>query len=247
MTNPSAVIHLDSCTPQLEIDYGLTLVQKPSRGGNGNGGSGFNFGGFGFLGSGFGQTIPVELSDFQILESSDVVQVAYLAVNAEESRFEVYRSNQRILDYQLIDVTMEKAIDSERLIFVDESVESGKQYYYQIAEIDQWGDRMMHGPLAVSVSSAPAGYLLHDAYPNPFNPSTRIQYSLAENSPTSLQIYNMMGQQVRTLVNAGQTAGVYTIEWDGTSDAGTSVPAGVYVYRLKAGSFESSKQVIFLK
>jgi hypothetical protein len=142
---------------------------------------------------------------------------------------------------------MEKAVDDERLIFVDESVESGKQYYYQIAEIDQWGDRMMHGPLAVSVSSAPVGYLLHDAYPNPFNPSTRIQYSLAENSPASLQIYNMMGQKVRTLVNATQTAGVYTIEWDGTSDAGLSVPAGVYIYRLKAGSFESSKQVIYLK
>jgi hypothetical protein len=72
-------------------------------------------------------------------------------------------------------------------------------------------------------------------YPNPFNPSTTVSYSLPEAAPVRLTIYSVLGQKVRELVDAVQGAGVYRVAWDGRDGAGQSLAPGVYLYRLEAG------------
>ncbi len=80
----------------------------------------------------------------------------------------------------------------------------------------------------------PLSYALEQNYPNPFNPTTNIRYQLSKRSNIHLEIFDLLGKRVKTLVNATQLTGVYTIEWDATNDAGASVASGMYLYRLRA-------------
>lgn len=93
----------------------------------------------------------------------------------------------------------------------------------------------------------PGSYELEQNYPNPFNPTTTIRYQLPENSTVKLQIYNMLGQVVNTLVSGNQQAGRYTVNWDGTSQFGEKVASGVYIYRLQAGAFSQTRKMMLLK
>ena len=93
----------------------------------------------------------------------------------------------------------------------------------------------------------PTGFLLEQNYPNPFNPSTTIKYSLAEPSFVTLKIYNMLGQEVITLINNTQNRGNYTVNWNGKDAGGINVASGIYLYSLKAGGEQSTKKMMLLK
>ena len=83
--------------------------------------------------------------------------------------------------------------------------------------------------------------------PNPFNPSSQISYALPEASDVQLVIYDMLGRQVRVLVNTHQVAGRYTVVWDGRNQLGEAVSSGVYLYRIYAGSFAETKKMTLMK
>ena len=78
---------------------------------------------------------------------------------------------------------------------------------------------------------------MNQNYPNPFNPSTQIRYALPEQSQVVLTVYDMLGRKVRTLVNGVQDAGYRTVMWNATSDLGTPVGAGMYIYTIRANEF----------
>ena len=80
----------------------------------------------------------------------------------------------------------------------------------------------------------PVAYSLDQNYPNPFNPSTTIRYSLPSAGKVTLKVYNLLGQEVRTLVNEVQPAGNQTAEWDGRNNSGNGLSSGVYIYRFVA-------------
>lgn len=84
-------------------------------------------------------------------------------------------------------------------------------------------------------------------FPNPFNPSTTIQYSTPEASQVRLSIYNILGQVVRELVNGQHAAGSYTVQWDGRDALGNVVSSGIYIYQLKAGRQTAVRKMIFSK
>jgi hypothetical protein len=84
-------------------------------------------------------------------------------------------------------------------------------------------------------------------YPNPFNPSTTIRYTLAEASDVRLVVYNVIGQEVRTLVNAAQPSGAYNVVWDGRDAIGRQVATGMYIYRLVAGENLAVRKMIIAK
>ncbi len=93
----------------------------------------------------------------------------------------------------------------------------------------------------------PTEFALLQNYPNPFNPSTTIRYDLREDETVSLKIYNMLGQEVRTLRKGFQMAGEYRVQWDGRNNAGQVVSSGVYIYRLETKSYRATKKMMFLK
>ncbi len=93
----------------------------------------------------------------------------------------------------------------------------------------------------------PTEYALEQNYPNPFNPSTRIQYSLVKSQTVKLSVYNVLGREIATLVNEKQKPGVYHVTWDGSDMTGRQVSAGVYFYRIQAGSFVQTHKMMYLK
>jgi parallel beta-helix repeat protein len=105
--------------------------------------------------------------------------------------------------------------------------------------------------IAVDVEQAPAAvpsdFHLYQHYPNPFNPETRIQYSLSKTTHIRIDIFNTLGQKIRTLVNEQKSAGSYTVVWDGSLDTGEMAPSGVYIYRLITKEFKQSKKLLLLR
>ncbi len=90
-------------------------------------------------------------------------------------------------------------------------------------------------------------FTLDQNYPNPFNPETTIRYYLPQNEFVMLEIYNIQGQKIKTLVNAKQTAGQHRIRWNGLTDSGLKTASGVYFYKLSAGEFMAIKKMILLR
>lgn len=95
--------------------------------------------------------------------------------------------------------------------------------------------------------STPEQFSLAQNYPNPFNPSTNITYTLAKANHVTLVIYNMLGQEMRSLVDAKQAAGSYSIHWNGLDNLGKPASGGVYFYRLKIDNQTVSKKMVLLK
>jgi len=103
--------------------------------------------------------------------------------------------------------------------------------------VDEWG----HG-------GVPDVYALKQNFPNPFNPVTQIRYQLPEVSLVTIQIYDIMGRVVRTLVNSEtQITGYRQVTWNALNDLGQPVSAGMYLYVIQAGDFRDTKKMVLIK
>ncbi|UCH84256.1 MAG: T9SS type A sorting domain-containing protein [Candidatus Latescibacterota bacterium] len=116
-----------------------------------------------------------------------------------------------------------------------------------LKDILEWFENEIPDP--VGVDPIAFANRLDNAYPNPFNPTTTIKYSIKEPGHVSLKIYNVAGQLVRTLVDVKQTPRErgFEAKWDGINDAGGSVSSGVYFYKLTTGGFAQTKKMVLLK
>ena len=101
--------------------------------------------------------------------------------------------------------------------------------------------------LAIDDASLPEAFALHNNYPNPFNPVTNISFDIPEVAEVTLEIYNVMGQKVRTLAQGQHEPGRYKIQWNATNDYGQALSSGMYIYRIQAGDFVSVKKLVLMK
>ena len=97
------------------------------------------------------------------------------------------------------------------------------------------------------LSLVPDAFALEHNYPNPFNPETTIRYAVPEAGKVTLRIYNVLGQEVATLINTDQVAGYYSVQWNGMDRLGRSVASGVYLYRMEAQNFTRVHKMLLLK
>ncbi len=93
----------------------------------------------------------------------------------------------------------------------------------------------------------PLTYDLGNAYPNPFNPSTTIEYAIPVSNHVTLKIYDLLGREVRTLVDRYVTAGTYNVVWDGRDEAGNTVPSGAYLYQMRSSHYSQAKKLVLSK
>ena len=98
-----------------------------------------------------------------------------------------------------------------------------------------------------SEQSIPEEFAIHQNHPNPFNPTTILRYDLPEDALVNITIYDMMGRQVKTLINGLQTPGYKTVQWDATNDKNRPVSAGLYLYTIQAGEFRQVRKMVLLK
>ncbi len=164
--------------------------------------------------------------------------------------FAVYRSNTTGFtpaDENRIGVVTSSA-------FEDGSMSGDGSYYYVVSAFDHAGNESdFSNEIEVLVtgiddrSGVPTIYALDQNYPNPFNPSTVINYQLPSSANTKIVIYNVIGQEVRSLVNGYEPAGYQQTVWNGRDNFGNVVSAGIYFYKLTAGDFVDIKKMVFVK
>ena len=185
--------------------------------------------------------IPVELTSFSgITEKNDVILNWSTATEVNNQGFEIQKKTNG--EYERIGFVEGHGTTTElqNYTFRDKSVNAGS-YYYRLKQMDFDGSFEYSGEIAVEVSQ-PADYFLSQNYPNPFNPSTTISYALAEDIDVSLKVFDILGNEVATLINENQPAGAYDVSFD----AG-NLSSGVYYYTLQAGEFTSTKKLMLMK
>jgi hypothetical protein len=197
---------------------------------------------------------PVELVSFSANVVNNTVSLNWkTATELNNSGFEIERS---VISNEVRNLNWEKigfvsghgtTSESNTYSFSDENISIGK-YSYRLKQIDFDGTFSFSNTIEVDLS-LPQNFSLEQNYPNPFNPSTTIKYTIpnvtlsgVEGSRVTLKIYDVLGNEVSTLVNEYQPAGNYQINFDAKN-----LSSGIYFYRLQAGSFSQSIKMILLK
>jgi len=109
---------------------------------------------------------------------------------------------------------------------------------------EDWSGTGVEGP---ERSAVPREIALLANTPNPFGSTTKIAFALPSAERVTLAIYDLAGRRVRALVDGARPAGTQGVTWDGTDARGESVPAGIYVYRLRAGSFDQGRRMVLAR
>ena len=122
----------------------------------------------------------------------------------------------------------------------------------EISELGQlfWQDTFMFSIDVVGIDellNRPDEYALHQNYPNPFNPSTTIKYGLPQSAEISLTVYNLMGQEIISLIDETQEAGWYEHNWNGIDEKGQTVATGLYLARLESAGFSQTIKMVYLR
>lgn len=141
-------------------------------------------------------------------------------------------------------------------VFCEGLVEFNDQWYLYWGAADQWIegaiidiDKIISGAVNVAATPdyTPSAYFLMQNYPNPFNPVTVIHYYLPIASRVSLKVYNLLGQEIKTLVNENRGIGAHSVIWDATDNFGEKLGSGVYVYTLEVEEFKMVKKMILIR
>jgi hypothetical protein len=122
-------------------------------------------------------------------------------------------------------------------------------WFYGFAFIQVTGEELAKTPSATPdvQQETPDAFELFQNHPNPFNPETEISYDLPNDAHVTLTVFNIVGQKVKTLVDASQTAGHKSLRWDGKDDSGNRVSSGVYFYRIQAGECSQTRRMVLVK
>ncbi len=134
----------------------------------------------------------------------------------------------------------------------------GKDYFWKVRSLDETGNasyysgtgqfKVINSVTAIEEKEViPTRFELSQNYPNPFNPTTKISYSLPQNEFVNIKVYDMIGREVRSLVNKEMLAGNHSLEWNGMDNAGSKVASGTYIYRITTGNFIAVKKMLLLK
>jgi len=216
------------------------------------------------------QSLPVILASFNIAAGNNMAVLNWKTESEIDNLgFNVYRSAKKIEGYrQIASYKMHDQLKGQGssaigkiYTYYDFDLKNEKMYWYKIEDVSLGGNRELHGPVSVipmaSSSTtkqsflAPEKYKLQQNYPNPFNPSTTIRFDVPqlEDAFTGVQlnIFDVTGRKVHTLVNGQVQAGSYKIKWNGLNDSGIQVPSGVYLYILQTNEFSASKKLILLR
>ena len=130
--------------------------------------------------------------------------------------------------------------------FLDNNTFSGKQYFYRLVDISINGRKHFHDEQSILVG-LPNKYELFQNYPNPFNPLTNILYDLPIHSDVHIDVFNVLGQKVATLVNDNQKAGYYKIIWNSKNLHGNNLASGMYIIAIQAAGVKNGKKENFYK
>ncbi|MFQ3607894.1 MAG: 5'-nucleotidase C-terminal domain-containing protein [Chloroherpetonaceae bacterium] len=194
------------------------------------------------IGSDISNSLPVELTAFSATSVREGVKLEWQTASEQNNdRFEIERSLDRTT-FAVVGTVRGAGTTTEAqsYAFVDNTAQNGK-FYYRLKQVDFDGT-VNYSNIVEVVKEKPTTFELAQNYPNPFNPATTINYQLPTSALVTLKVYDVVGREVATLVNARQEAGRYDVRFNGSS-----LSSGVYFYRLQAGSFVETKKMMLVK
>jgi len=193
--------------------------------------------------------LPVELTSYTLENADNVIKLNWqTATEVDNLGFILERSTDpsegfvQIASYQSSENLKGQGTVSEatNYSYLDYgNFQYGETYYYRLSDIDITGKKNV---LETKSITRPEAYSLQQNYPNPFNPVTTIQFSLQKEAKTVIEVYDILGRKVATLLNKQLKAGAHVQTWDARNYA-----SGVYFYRLQSGSFTQVKKMMLLK
>jgi uncharacterized repeat protein (TIGR01451 family) len=191
--------------------------------------------------------LPVELSTFEAKSIGGMVKLLWITESeTENAGFLLYRSETWDGPYERINETIVEGLGTtparQKYEYQDKNVKIGQTYYYKLADMSYQGQIEFHGPVPVLVT-VPQVFRLMQNYPNPFNSETRIPFVLQEEGFVRLDIYNLLGQKVRSLIAADMLPGEQNASWNGLDDQGISMTSGAYLYVLQTDHFRQTKKM----
>ncbi|MBX2977284.1 MAG: T9SS type A sorting domain-containing protein [Ignavibacteriaceae bacterium] len=192
--------------------------------------------------------LPVELTSFNaIVEKNNITLTWQTATEQNNYGFEVERSavcsqNEEWKTIGFIEGNG-NSNSPNNYSFTDNSPLSGL-VKYRLKQIDNDGSFTYSESVEVEIENIPTEYTLYQNYPNPFNPSTTIKFGLPKDSHVILEIFNILGEKVATLINQEMQAGFHNFQF---SIFNFQLSSGIYVYRLKAGEFVQSRKLLMIK
>ncbi len=198
-----------------------------------------------------GSPLSAHLTSFTALIGEEGVQLAWRTESEENTYlWEIERSAVVNGNYTKIGIIPGHGTTSQPhdYQFVDAEELSAGTYWYRLCEVELDGKRNYYGP--VSVDYCPGGrfeFALGKARPNPFNRITTIDYQIKKAGTASLKVYNVLGQEVRTLADGEHAAGRHQAAWDGRDGKGRRAANGIYFYRLEAGGDRASERLMLLR
>jgi hypothetical protein len=201
--------------------------------------------------------VPVELTSFtaSILQNEKAIQLNWTtATETNNSGFEIQKTSPFPSPYQgeggeagrgweIIGFVpgFGTTTEPKAYSFIDDNVRTGT-CKYRLKQINFDGTFEYSNEIEVEVDFTPKEFVLYQNYPNPFNPNTLISYQLPVTSDVTLKVYDVLGNEIATLVNEEKPAGEYEVEFNASS-----LSSGMYLYKLQAGTFVQTKKMILTK
>ena len=193
--------------------------------------------------------IPVELSSFTgRYENEKVILEWTTSSELNNLGFEIQRKIfGKNSNWEVLSFVEGKGTSSERNIysFIDDSPVNGT-IIYRLKQIDIDGSYRILPTVSVDIN-LPAEFSLEQNYPNPFNPSTVISYQLPVNGDVTLKVYDILGNEIATLVDEYKEAGRYEIEFPAETRHASSLSSGVYLYKLTVGNYSQVKKMVLMR
>lgn len=189
---------------------------------------------------------PVELKSFGAQVNNKTVKLSWSTATESNNRgFEVEKSSD-LKNWITLGFVQGKGTTAEvsNYSFTEQNEVAGK-IYYRLKQLDYDGTFEYSG--IVEATGVPVNYTLDQNFPNPFNPSTIISYSIPFSSHVTLKIFDVLGREVAVLVNRQQEAGKYKVEFNSKSVQSANAATGVYIYKLQAGNVSIEKKMMMLK
>ncbi|MBN1999711.1 Ig-like domain-containing protein [candidate division KSB1 bacterium] len=189
----------------------------------------------------------IELVSFEALQENNNIKLNWKTGNERNNLgFNILRGERPAGPYRQLNLSLIPTSPTGSYQYTDHSIQAGIMYYYKLVDVDKSGLTAEHGPVMIEIAM-PKEVMLAQNYPNPFNPTTTIYFELPESGPVKLQLFNITGQIVRTLINGNTQAGMHKIIWDATDEQGNKVPSGLYYYQLITKDKTFHKKLVLLK
>ncbi len=198
-------------------------------------------------------SLPVQISEISATTDERGIVLRWRTESeADLLGFHVWRSLKEQEGYILLTNThIEPKGSSSRGVeyqYIDKDVESGMVYWYKIEAALHDGRREFYGPLSVDCARAvPSNYYLSQNYPNPFNPVTSFSYQIPVACDVTVTVYNLLGEEVKVLIDKYHEPGYYRLEWNGLDKNENRAASGIYLLHIMAGSFSMVRKMALMR